>query len=297
MAWEFLSVLTEFIVAMSEIWYYTIIMKDDSQSIGHERIVAVLGWLFRARQMGHAYLFSGPRHGGKHTIARALLEILSKKEIIHVDRLTDEDGKQSESVGIDQIRGIIRTLSLSLPDQDSYRIILIHDAESVTQEAGNALLKSMEEPPERTIFILFEHFFGRILSTLRSRCAQIRFPLVSDAHIREIVKDDDIVHLSAGRPGSARILSSPDALAFLKKRVAMTNHFGEWENFSKEQNEMKYKKEDGETFELALHRQIQETAGDPGLYSQAAARYDAFQRIRMCAEAHVYQPGLIEACV
>lgn len=259
-------------------------MNSDQQIIGHERITAVLRRLFSTQTMGHAYLFSGPRHVGKRTVAEAVLKELPKKEVICVERLIDEDGKQAESIGIGQIRDIVRSLSLSLPDQESYRVLLFHDTENITQEAGNALLKSLEEPPKRTVFIFFEHMPGRMLLTLRSRCAHVRFSLVSDTCIRHAVEDDEIVRLSAGRPGRAYMLLIQHALTAMKDSIATIK-----------QGDAKFKKEDGEIAGLILHRQIQEAGMHDDTYHEALVRYDAFERIRMYNEAHVYQPGLVEA--
>ncbi len=268
-------------------------MNTDHELIGHEHIYAVLKQLFCNKQMGHAYLFSGPRHVGKHTVARALLEQLPNKEILHIDRFIDKDGKRTESVTVDQIRDIIHALSLSLPNKEWYRVVFFNETECITQQAENALLKSLEEPPERTIFFFFEHVLGRMLPTIRSRCSFVRFPLVEDTHMRKAVMEkvslqedcDEIIKLSAGRPGIAHTLFSKDALESLKSRMT---HFGRY-------NQAKFKKEDEEIAELVLHKQIQNENANETLYCETLARYDALAKVRLYSEAHVYQPGLIEA--
>lgn len=268
-------------------------MSTDQEPIGHEKIYAVLKRLFCAGQMGHAYLFSGPRHVGKHTVARALLEHLPNKEIIQIDRYIDKEGKRTESVVVDQIRDIVHTLSLSLPSEDCYRVVFFNESEFITQQAENALLKSLEEPPKRTIFFFFEHVSGRILATIRSRCAFVRFPLVQDEDMRIAVakrvsdkKDcDEIVQLSAGRPGIARMLFSKDGLELFKNKMALSGTY----------SEMKFKKEDEEIGELTIHQSMQHALEDENAYRTALTRYDALTWMRVYSAAHVYQPGLIEA--
>ena len=104
-----------------------------------------------------------------------------------MDRFIDKDGKRMESVTIDQVRDIIHTLSLSLPGEEWYRVVFFNETECMTQQAQDALLKSLEEPPEHTIFFFFEHGEGRMLATIRSRCSFIRFSLVRDGDIKKAV--------------------------------------------------------------------------------------------------------------
>jgi len=278
-------------------------MSTHETCLGHERIVKVLKQLFQKKQMGHAYLFSGPRHVGKHAVASMLLDCLPSKEVIYIERAIDDHGKQVDSISIDQIRDVIHALSLSLSDDTSYRMICIDDAETLTREAGNALLKSLEEPPERTVFIFFEHASGRVLPTIRSRCCTIRFPLVQDISIRIALneqnishsKSDTILQLSAGRPGTMHALLADDALEDIQKRIALLQSYGDGDIFLQEHAKMLFQKEDEEFAELAMHQQIQYSSADEARYRMILSQYDAFTQIRIRSNAHVYQPGLMES--
>jgi DNA polymerase-3 subunit delta' len=83
--------------------------------------------------------------------------------------------KPSKQIGVEQIRAIADFINIS-SHQGGYKIILIHPAEAMNLAAANALLKSLEEPPPRTLFILVSHEAQHLLPTIRSRCAHISMP-------------------------------------------------------------------------------------------------------------------------
>lgn len=84
--------------------------------------------------------------------------------------------KPGQQISIDQIRGLNDLVYLS-GHQEGYKIVLIYPAEAMNTAAANALLKKLEEPPERTLFILVSHQPQRLLPTIRSRCQQIAMPI------------------------------------------------------------------------------------------------------------------------
>jgi len=83
--------------------------------------------------------------------------------------------KPSKQIGVEQIRALADFINIS-SHQDGYKIILIHPAETMNTAAASALLKSLEEPPPRTLFILVAHQAQHLLPTIRSRCLQISMP-------------------------------------------------------------------------------------------------------------------------
>jgi DNA polymerase III delta prime subunit len=80
------------------------------------------------------------------------------------------------SISIEQIRGLVPPLSLSLTSPNGGRVVIIDQADVLTVEAQNALLKLIEEPPRKTTFVLVAAQLERLLPTVRSRCATIYFP-------------------------------------------------------------------------------------------------------------------------
>ncbi len=95
----------------------------------------------------------------------------------------------ANSIKINSIRDIRKSISMNIP-ADEYRAIIISDAHLMTTESQNALLKSLEEPPERNIFILITDLPDRLLETIRSRCWTVDFkPLATDV-IQKILQEN-----------------------------------------------------------------------------------------------------------
>jgi DNA polymerase III subunit delta' len=86
-----------------------------------------------------------------------------------------KDKKKSKEIKIDQVRAISDFMTLST-HRDGYRVLLIHPAEAMNLAAANALLKTLEEPPPRTVILLVSDELGRLLATIRSRCQRVLVP-------------------------------------------------------------------------------------------------------------------------
>lgn len=100
------------------------------------------------------------------------------------------DGKPFErarSIRVDQIRAMQRRLT-TRPTFGERRVIIIDPADDMEVNASNALLKSLEEPPVGTFFILVTHRPSRLLPTIRSRCRMLRFPVLSDRQLEEMLE-------------------------------------------------------------------------------------------------------------
>ena len=119
---------------------------------------------------------------------------------------------QEGTLKIDPVRDLQRDLALS-PYSAHYRIALLLDMHLATEEAGNALLKTLEEPPAETIFLLISHRPGQLLPTIRSRCHNLALRPVGAAAVRSILVEHDpalgqveldrAVALAGGRPRRA----------------------------------------------------------------------------------------------
>jgi len=140
-------------------------------------------------------------------------------------------GKGNLQIGIDAVRQVREELQRP-PVQGDRRVVLVLDADQLTPEAQNALLKSLEEPPEGTVFLLITSQEQRVLPTLHSRSRKIRFHYLDYAAFVRALQPEPahptlLYGLSRGSPGLARALVESGALhhrpAFLKFLV------GEWE--------------------------------------------------------------------
>jgi DNA polymerase III subunit delta' len=108
----------------------------------------------------------------------ALSDDDESEEVADIDA---KEKKKSKEIKIDQIRAIGDFMTLST-HRDGYRVLLIHPAEAMNLAAANALLKTLEEPPPRSVILLVSDQLGRLLATIRSRCQRVLVP-VPDAQV------------------------------------------------------------------------------------------------------------------
>ncbi len=177
---------------------------------GHDDAQTALAAAYREGRLAHAYLLTGTRGIGKATLAfRLAHHLLSNPDassapdriadpdpespafrqiaagahpsLLHLTRPPTDSGKGFKTVlTVDEIRRIGRLLSLKAHD-GSYRVVIVDPADDMNANAANALLKSLEEPPSRTVFLLVSHAPGSLLPTIRSRCQVLRLaPLAED---------------------------------------------------------------------------------------------------------------------
>lgn len=214
-------------------------MKDTPASREGERIMAfreivdqdhailLLREALRLGRISHAYLFVGPESVGKKAVAISFAQALnclnadgfdacgscpSCKKIAggsHPDvRVT---APQGESLKIDQIRAL-RQEAMYPPFEGRWKVYILEDAEKMTAEAANSLLKVLEEPPERVVWILLATSTVSLLPTIVSRCQMVRFTLLPTALIKRALVERFnlpeaqarfLAALAAGRIGQA----------------------------------------------------------------------------------------------
>ena len=141
---------------------------DWSDVIGQESIVSVLESSIKMNKIAHAYLFSGTRGTGKTTIARIFARSLEvgDNDVYEIDAASNR--------GIDDIREIRDGVNV-LPFESKYKVYIIDEVHMLTKEAFNALLKTLEEPPQHVIFILATTETDKIPETVLSRCQIFTF--------------------------------------------------------------------------------------------------------------------------
>lgn len=205
------------------------------------------------KRMHHAWLLAGKRGVGKMHFARAAaLELVAAEpdfpiesnhpDIIILERAPKDEkeerkraeGKAFETkrnITVDQIRLMQRRLT-TRPTLGSNRVIILDPADDMEKGASNALLKSLEEPPAGTFFLLVSHRPARLLPTIRSRCRIVRFNTLSDEQldnflVREAPSADAETRFAAivaagGSPGLALDFVDNDLgkLFVLMKQIA-----------------------------------------------------------------------------
>lgn len=182
-----------------------------TQLSGHDAAWRAWREAMASSRMHHAWILAGSKGLGKGLFARAAAaELVAEPGVpqLPADRHPDilipehppenkeeakkrEDGaeyRRKRAIPIDEIRTVQQRLT-TRPTLGSRRVVIIDPADDLEKNAANALLKSLEEPPQGTYFLLVAHRPGRLLPTIRSRCRVLRFDPLAPAEIEAVLRD------------------------------------------------------------------------------------------------------------
>lgn len=165
---------------MSQALYRRYRPKNFDEVRGQEHITDVLSGAIEAGDIAHAYLFSGRRGIGKTSVARILAKELgvSDRDVYEIDAASHR--------GIDDVRELKEAVT-SLPYESDYKVYIIDEVHMLTKPAFNALLKTLEEPPEFVIFVLATTEPDKLPETIISRCEVHEFRQPSAKQLTEVV--------------------------------------------------------------------------------------------------------------
>jgi DNA polymerase III subunit delta' len=222
---------------------------------GHDDQSRFLATAYRSGRMHHALLFDGAPGIGKASLAFLFARHIianpdwssapdhidassgrdiahqiamgSHAQVLYLTRPVDQkSGKHKTQLTIDETRRISHFLSRTVAG-NGRRIVIVDPVNDMNANAANALLKNLEEPTPRTLFILIAHSSGRLLPTIRSRCLQLRFSPLSDDEMRATLNHlgvtqklgaaqiDRLILQSEGSPRIAAMLSEGGGLDIL----------------------------------------------------------------------------------
>ena len=178
---------------MSEVYYRKWRPKIISEIIGQDSVSKILLNSVTSNRIAHAYIFSGPRGSGKTSTARILAKAInclnstngepdiSCENCLSIENKTSLDLIEIDAAsnrGIDDIRELSDKINF-VPNKSNYKVYIIDEVHMLTDPAFNALLKTLEEPPNHAIFILATTDIDKVPLTIISRCHRLDFKRVS----------------------------------------------------------------------------------------------------------------------
>lgn len=200
--------------------------------IGQEQIRSHMEKAIADEHVSHAYIIHGERSSGKEYIANVFARALqctgegkrpcglcpscmqaagdNQPDIIHVTH------EKPGSIGVDDIRGQINNDIVIKPYSSKWKIYICNEAEKMTPQAQNALLKTLEEPPAYAVIILLTTTMEALLPTIQSRCITLNMKPVNDVQMREYLtkdlnmssdKADLCIAFARGNVGKAKLLA------------------------------------------------------------------------------------------
>ncbi|MFR5356494.1 MAG: ATP-binding protein [Clostridia bacterium] len=223
--------------------------------LGHEQTIAHMKSAIEANKVSHAYLLAGEKGSGKKMLAGIFARTLQCEA--HASEpcgkchscIQAESGNQPDiiyvthekpgSISVDDIRGQVNGDIQIKPYSSPYKIYIIDEAEKLTQQAQNALLKTIEEPPAYAIIILLTVNEGMLLPTIKSRCVTLTMkpvplPLIRQYLMEELqipdYRADICAAFSQGNVGKAKRLALSDSFGeMLEHALHMVKYISEME--------------------------------------------------------------------
>ncbi len=219
-------------------------MADFKDIIGQEQIKEHLQNAIASKKVSHAYILNGERSSGKEFIARIFAMTLqcekggtnpcqechSCKQALSdnqpdIIRVTHE---KPNTISVDDIRAQINNDVAIKPYSSPYKVYLVNEAEKMTTQAQNAILKTLEEPPEYAVILLLTTNVNSLLPTILSRCVVLNMKPVSDQQVRRFLmeqmqvpdyKAEICVAFARGNVGKAKNLASSEEFENVKAEV------------------------------------------------------------------------------
>ena len=231
-------------------------MRRFSDIVGQEQLREHLENAVRMGKVSHAYIINGERNAGKEFIAKTFAmavqcenrqdaepcgECHSCKQALsgnHPDIIFITHEKPG-TIGVDDIRRQINGDVAIKPYSGPKKIYIVSEGEKMTVQAQNALLKTLEEPPEYAVILILTDNVNTLLPTILSRCVVLNMKPVRDAQIKEYLmenmgipdyKADICVAFARGNVGKARLLANSEEFDKVKEEaITLLKYIGEME--------------------------------------------------------------------
>ena len=237
--------------------------RETSVLFGHREAENALLSAYRSGRIPHAWLIGGPQGIGKATLAYRMARfVLSHRDptsaevqraetlwidpngavarqvasgahggLLTLERTANDKGVLRTVITVDETRGTI-TFFGSTAAAEGWRVCIVDTVDELNPNAANALLKILEEPPQRSLFLLVSHAPARVLATIQSRCRKLRLRALDTAEVVQaaaeatgIVSSDPALNEAAGASegsvGRALTLMGGDSLKLIERTAAL----------------------------------------------------------------------------
>lgn len=223
--------------------------------VGHQKIIKYLDKSIEKNVISHAYIFSGPEHLGKFSLALEFAKKITggsdekvNPDIIIISPETEEKKGivKKKDIKIEKIRELEHELSLTAYF-GKHKVVIIDSADRLSRASQNALLKTLEEPPQKAVIMLIVENMNKIIATIKSRCVIKKFNLVKDCEIADMVSGEnveEVIFWSLNRPGLAIDLQKKEGELEKRKKAQddlgkiidanLSEKFSFFENLSKD---------------------------------------------------------------
>ena len=210
--------------------------------LGHEKVIEHLKNSIAADRVSHAYIIEGPTGSGKMRLAKAFamtllcekggtspcMECQSCRQVMHDAQpdLIYVTHDKPRTISVEDIRRQVVNDIAIRPEQSRYKVYIIDEAEKMNESAQNALLKTIEEPPEYAVVLLLATSSSVFLPTITSRCVTLTLRAVpEDMIVKFLMEKTDVdeqrarvcAAFSQGVPGKAYMLAQSDDFAQVKE--------------------------------------------------------------------------------
>jgi DNA polymerase-3 subunit delta' len=200
--------------------------------IGHKEQIELFKSMIVSGKVPHAFLFSGPVGLGKTKVAHEFFKAVNCLEspgypcdacrnCVKADSGSHPDlimlGAENGVIQVKDVRAVISDISLK-PFEARLRVIILEPAEQLNKASANAILKTLEEPPQGTVIILVSHKPTMLLPTIVSRCQIIRFTPLDASTCSEMSIDPVLLKLTSGSIGGLSMLDDED-IVFIRAEI------------------------------------------------------------------------------
>lgn len=219
-------------------------MISEEKFAGNEKVVKYLNKVLKKGCISHAYIFEGPAHIGKTTLALyfagELLSDTAENILKNPDLMFISVAEDETQISVEAIRNLQKDLSL-YPYKSDYKVAIIEKAEQMNTAAANSLLKTLEEPGNTSILILLSSDTTKMLSTIKSRCQTIMLNTVNNHTLKNFLlkksignPTEEILEMAQGKPGTAiTLLEDENFLENIRKAKKLLLEIFDCDNFGR----------------------------------------------------------------